>query len=62
MRFLDRLVARDHRLADTKYADRESASEKASRERRQRHRNGGAAKAAAKGQKWEQQDRKRFRC
>ncbi|SCG06715.1 MULTISPECIES: hypothetical protein [unclassified Streptomyces] len=37
MAFLDWLTARDRRLAETRYADRESASDRAARLRRERH-------------------------
>ena len=38
MGWLDKLVARDHQLAATKYADRESATDRAARKRREHHR------------------------
>jgi hypothetical protein len=59
MGWLDRLVARDQRLAATKYAGRESASARATRKRREGRRRQ-IGKAAAQGERWEQQDRRRF--
>lgn len=47
----------DRQLAETKYADRESATESAGRARRSGHRNGGARRAARDGQDWEDRDR-----
>jgi hypothetical protein len=49
----------DRELAETKYADRESASDRASRQRRQSHRTRGAQRAAQQGQAWEDRDRQR---
>lgn len=49
----------DRQLADTQYSGRESASDKATRKRREGHRSS-IAKTAAKGERWEQQDRRRF--
>jgi hypothetical protein len=49
----------DRELAETKYSDRESASQSASRARRSSHRNSGAGRAARKGQQWEDADRAR---
>lgn len=40
MGFLDRLFGNDHERADTRYADRESASDRASRRRHESHRRG----------------------
>lgn len=51
--------ARDRELAATKYADRESATAKAARKRRERHHQG-VALAAAKAEQWEERDRRRF--
>ena len=47
----------DRQLAETQYADRESASDKASRQRRQTHRRSGARDAARQGQAWEDRER-----
>jgi hypothetical protein len=56
MGFLDKLLGNDQQRAADRYADRESASDRAARKRRQAyHRNVG--KAAAKGQAWEDRDR-----
>lgn len=60
MSFLGRLFGNDHQRAATKYAGRESASETAARKRRQGHRRS-IAKAAAQAERWEQQDRRRYR-
>lgn len=38
MGFLDRLFGNDHERAATRYAGQESASDRASRQRRQKHR------------------------
>ncbi|MFE3031550.1 hypothetical protein ACFXKY_07865 [Streptomyces canus] len=48
----------DHQLAKTKYADRESASDRAARTRRAGHRRNTTA-AARQGQAWEDADRQR---
>lgn len=61
MGLLDRLLARDRNLADTRYAGRESASETAARKRRAKYHSGSATKAARRGQKWEDTDRRRER-
>ncbi|MGW2550679.1 hypothetical protein [Streptomyces sp. NPDC001635] len=50
----------DHALAKDRYADRESASDRAANKRRQNHHRN-AAKADRKGQAWEERDRRRFR-
>ncbi|MFI1726889.1 hypothetical protein [Streptomyces sp. NPDC020489] len=49
----------DRGLADTTYSGRESASDRASRKRREGHQRS-IAKAAAEAERWEQQDRRRF--
>ena len=46
----------DRQLAETKYADRESATDRAARQRREGHRRS-IGKAIAKGEKWERKDR-----
>jgi len=46
----------DHDLANSRYAGRESASDSASRQRRQGHRRN-ATKADRKGQAWEERTR-----
>jgi hypothetical protein len=51
----------DRQLAETKYSDRESATESAGRARRDGHRNGGARRAAHNGQAWEDADREQDR-
>jgi hypothetical protein len=51
----------DHELAATQYAGRESATERAARIRREKHRSGSAAKAARRGQKWDVKDRQQDR-
>ncbi|MEV8432015.1 hypothetical protein ACWHLZ_27985 [Streptomyces chartreusis] len=60
MGLLDRLLGNDRERAETKYAGRESASEKAARRRRASQQRG-VAKAAAEGEKWERKDRARDR-
>lgn len=50
----------DRQLAAAQSANRESASGKAARKRREGHRRS-IGKAAAAGEQWEQQDRRRFR-
>lgn len=59
MGFLDRLLGDDHQRA-TRYAGRESASERASRLRRERHRRKGIARAEKAARVWEAADRRRF--
>ena len=54
MGFLDRLVARDQRLAASN--TRESATDRAARQRRAGHRRN-LGRAAAAGQAWEDRDR-----
>lgn len=49
----------DRELAETSYSGRESASDRAARKRRDGHRRN-ITKAAAKAERWEQQDRRRF--
>ncbi|WP_338907058.1 hypothetical protein [Streptomyces nigra] len=49
----------DRKLAESQYAGRESASERAARKRRA-SRERSIAKEAAKAERWEQQDRRRF--
>lgn len=49
----------DHELAATRYAGRESATDRAARLRREGHRRS-AAKTARRAEKWERQDRRRF--
>lgn len=49
----------DRELAETKYAGRQSASERAAQQRRQSHRRRGAQQAAEQGQAWEDRDRRR---
>lgn len=50
----------DRKLAATKYAGRESATDRAARQRRQGHRRS-IREAAAQSEAWEQQDRARDR-
>ncbi|WP_432001577.1 hypothetical protein [Streptomyces sioyaensis] len=57
MSFLDRLVERDRRLAETKYATQRSASELPIRMKPGRN----VRDAAAKGEEWEDKARKRER-
>ncbi|MFK0124905.1 hypothetical protein ACIQSP_16510 [Streptomyces nigra] len=56
MSFLDRLLGNDRQLAATKYAGRESATDRAARTRRQGHRRN-TTRAARQGQAWEDRDR-----
>lgn len=60
MGILDRFFGNDHERAATKYAGRESASDKNARRRREGHRRN-VTKAARKGQAWEDRDRERDR-
>jgi hypothetical protein len=50
----------DRQLAETTYAGRESATDRAARKRRENHHRN-AAKADRKAQAWEARDRRRFR-
>lgn len=59
MSFLDRLLGNDQQRAATKYAG-PSASETAAAKRRAGHRRS-IPKAAAKGQAWEDRDRRQDR-
>ncbi|MFI8301543.1 hypothetical protein ACIGCZ_37175 [Streptomyces nigra] len=56
MGLLDRLLGNDHERAATKYAGRESATDRAARSRRQGHRRN-TTQAARQGQAWEDRDR-----
>ncbi|MFC7909045.1 hypothetical protein [Streptomyces nigra] len=56
MGILDRFLGDDRERAATKYAGRESASDRAARKRREGHRRS-ATKAARKGQAWEDKGR-----
>ncbi|UOB09094.1 hypothetical protein MQE23_08515 [Streptomyces sp. HP-A2021] len=60
MGWFDKVLGDDRQRAETKYAGRESATDKAARQRRQGHRRG-IGKAAAQGQAWEERDRQRDR-
>ncbi|MGW2938998.1 hypothetical protein ACWDA7_46365 [Streptomyces sp. NPDC001156] len=60
MGFLDRLFGNDHERAETRYAGHESASDRASRQRRENHRRKGIQRAARQGEQWEDRDRRRF--
>ncbi|MEU6597882.1 hypothetical protein [Streptomyces flaveolus] len=55
MGFFDRLLGNDFERA-AKYEGRESASDRAARQRRQGHRRS-TGRAAAQGQAWEDRDR-----
>lgn len=57
MSLLDKLFGNDHQRAATRYAGRESASERATRKRRAGHHRSGAQQAARQGQAWEDRDR-----
>ncbi|WP_129307975.1 hypothetical protein [Streptomyces sp. L2] len=48
---------RDRQLAATRYVGRESASDRAARQRRDNHKRTGARDAARAGQAWEDRDR-----
>ncbi|GHA94272.1 hypothetical protein [Streptomyces chryseus] len=61
MGLLDRLIGNDRKLAATKYAGRESASDRAARVRQHQHRARGIQEAAQQGQAWEDADRQRER-
>lgn len=50
----------DHELAKTRYAGRESASDRASRKRRASYGSKGVAKSERAARKWEAEDRRRF--
>ncbi|MFF2650581.1 hypothetical protein [Streptomyces sp. NPDC058045] len=56
MSWLDRLIARDHQLAATRYADRESATDRAARIRREKH----AARVQRDGDRSGRAFRRRF--
>ncbi|MFI8300012.1 hypothetical protein ACIGCZ_29210 [Streptomyces nigra] len=58
MGILDRLFGNDHERAASKYAGRESATDRAARSRRQGHQRN-ATKAARQGQAWEDNGRSR---
>lgn len=60
MGFLDRILPNDQTLAATKHKGRTSATDKAAAKRLAKHHASGAAKAAAKGETWEEADRRRF--
>lgn len=60
MGFLDRLFGNDHERAATRYAGQESASQRASRQRREGHRRN-VTRAAREGQAWEDRDRQQDR-
>ncbi|MFJ8023346.1 hypothetical protein [Streptomyces sp. NPDC096311] len=49
----------DRELAETQYAGRESATNRAARKRRENHRRN-IPKTAATSEAWEQRDRRRF--
>ncbi|MFJ8081984.1 hypothetical protein ACIQ6Y_15370 [Streptomyces sp. NPDC096205] len=49
----------DRHLAETTYADRESASDRAARKRREGHRRS-ISKTARQAEQWEERDRRRF--
>jgi hypothetical protein len=59
MGLFDRLFGDDHERA-AKYEGRESASDRASRKRRENYRSKGIRRAADAGERWEQKDRRRF--
>lgn len=61
MSLLARLFGNDRQLAATRYAGRESASDRAARKRRERHHSRGIREAAARGEAWEKRDRRRYR-
>ncbi|MFJ2717433.1 hypothetical protein [Streptomyces sp. NPDC087437] len=50
----------DRALAAEQYADRESATDRAARKRREGHRSKGVKRAAQQGEQWERRDRRRF--
>lgn len=50
----------DHELAASRYAERESASDRAARKRRESHHRKGVARAEKAARKWEAADRRRF--
>ncbi|MFC7983827.1 hypothetical protein [Streptomyces sp. NPDC057336] len=56
MSFLDRLLGNDQQRAETRYAGRESATDRAARKRREGHRRS-TTKTAREGQAWEDRDR-----
>jgi hypothetical protein len=57
MGLLDRLFGDDQQRAADRYADRESATDRAARKRREKYHRKGVARAAAQGQAWEDRDR-----
>jgi hypothetical protein len=61
-KFLDKLLGNDReRAASPRYAGRESATDRAARKRREGHHRGGAARAAAAGQAWEDRIQRNIR-
>lgn len=54
------LPGNDHALAEERYADRESASDRASRKRRESYHRHGVTRAEKAARKWEATDRRRF--
>ncbi|MFE0800093.1 hypothetical protein [Streptomyces sp. NPDC058812] len=60
MGFLDKVFGNDQQRAATRYAGRESASDRAARQRRQGHRRS-TTKTAREGQAWEDRDRQQDR-
>lgn len=61
MSWLDRLLGDDHQRAATQYAGRESASDRASRKRRESYHRSGVQRAARQGQAWDDRDRQQDR-
>lgn len=59
MGFLDRLFGNDHERAATQYADRESASDRAARKRREGHCRS-ISRTTRAAENWEKTDRRRF--
>lgn len=57
MGFLDRLLGDDRERAATKYAGRESASDRAARKRRESYHRKGVQRAADQGEAWLARDR-----
>jgi hypothetical protein len=55
------LFGNDRKLAATKYAGRESATDRAARKRRESYHRNGIQRAAREGQAWEDRDRQQDR-
>jgi hypothetical protein len=50
----------DRQLAESRYAGRQSATDRASQKRRQSYRDKGISRAEKRARRWEETDRRRF--